>query len=348
MDKIHFSFREIDGYQKPFNFVMSAREPGKTTALWTTKIYSKWKINHKPWIYLVRTAVEITEALIDSIFDTNIRKFYDDDIKVRYPKGEFKTGIVDVHVNDVLFFRIVSLSLPLRRIKLAVLKDIGGVAMDEYIIDPKSGEKYIKEEAFKIKEAYSTWRREAKGVLKCYFLGNPYSLFNPLFVSWGVETNKLKRGQFYVGDTYVIQWATLNPLLREKLLKQNPLYAFDEDYKGYALDGEAKNDKGIRLGTLPEGFYLRFVFKISNHYIGLFRNPDSMGDPEYFAKELGEVGKSRTAICFDFADMVDRTALIGNDERMWLARFKNAFRQRLVVFDNISIYYFLEEIYTQL
>lgn len=348
MDNIHFNFREIDGYQKPFNFVMSAREPGKTTSLWTTKIYGKWKENHKPWIYLVRTAVEITEAMIDSIFDTCIRKFFDDDIKVRYPKGEFKTGIVDVYVNDMLFFRIVSLSLPLRRIKLAVLKNIGGVAMDEYIIDPKSGEKYIKEEAFKIKEAYSTWRREADGVLKCYFLGNPYSLFNPLFVAWGVDTGKLKRGSFYVGDTFVIQWATLNPLLREKLLRDNPLYAFDEDYKGYALDGEAKNDKGIRLGKIKDGFFLRFVFKISNKYIGVFQNPDPLGDPTYFAKEVDSFGKDRTAICFDFADMVDRTALIGTDERFYLARFKNAFRQRMVEFDTISIYYFLEEIYTQL
>ena len=348
MDNIHYNFREIDGYQKPFNFVMSAREPGKTTNLWVTKIYGHWKKEHKPWIYLVRTAVEITEALIDSIFDANIRKFTDDELRVKYPKGEFKTGIVDVCVNDMLFFRIVSLSLPLRRIKLAVLKDIGGVAMDEYIIDPKSGEKYIKEEAFKIKEAYSTWRRESKGILKCYFLGNPYSLFNPLFVAWGVETNKLKRGCFYVGDTFVIQWATLNPKLREKLLKQNPLYAFDEDYKGYALDGEAKNDKGIRVGTLKEGFFLRFVFKISNHYIGLFRNPDPLGDPDFFAKEVDVVGKNRTAICFDFADMVDRTMLIGSEERLWLARFKTAFRLRRVEFESISIYYFLEEIYTQL
>ena len=51
--------------------------------------------------------------------------------------------------------------------------------MDEYIINPKSGERYGKDEAFKIKEAYTTWRRECDGVLKCYFLANPYSLYNP-------------------------------------------------------------------------------------------------------------------------------------------------------------------------
>lgn len=349
MDDIHFNFRAVDGYGKPFVFVMSAREPGKTTALWTTKIYKSWKKDKKPWIYLVRTVVEITDALIDSIFDTNIRKFYDDDIKVTYNKGEFKSGILDVFVNKELFIRIVSLSIQLRRIKLAVLTNIGGVAMDEYIIDPKTGEKYVKQEAFKIKEAYSTWRRESEGVLKCYFLGNPYSLFNPLFVQWGVDTSKLRRGSFYVGDQFVIQWATLNPLLRERLLKENPLYAFDEDYKGYALDGEVKNDKNIPLGKLPDNFSLRFLFKIEGVTIGIFQNQDPLASPRYHAKEMRDYSsKYRNAICFAFEDMVERTALIGLEDRFILNRFKEAFRQRLVSFESIPIYYYLEEIYTKL
>ena len=347
LDNLHYNFREIDGYNKAFNFVLSARECGKTTSAWI-KIYSQWKKTKKPYIYLTRTAVEINEALIDSIFDTNIRKFFDDDLKVKYNKGAFKDGIVDVFVNNELFFRIVSLSIPLRRIKLAVLKNIGGVFMDEYVIDPKTGEKYIKEEAFKIKEAYTTWRRESEGILKCYFVGNPYSLFNPLFVSWGVDTAKLKRGSFYVGDSFVIQWATLNPLLREKLLKENPLYEFDEDFKGYALDGEAKNDKNIRLGEKPENFRLRFVFRISGKILGVFQNNGVSLDPRFFVGFIDDYSKARTAFAFDFDELIERTALVGMDERFALSRFKDAFRNRSILFENVSCYYFIEEIYTKL
>ena len=348
LDDLHYSFRKIDGYNKPFNFVISARECGKTTSAWVTKVYSSWRRTRKPFIYLTRTAVEINEALIDSIFDTTIRKFADDKLEVSYNKGAFKDGIVDVFVNGEIFFRIVSLSIPLRRIKLAVLKNIGGVLMDEYIIDPKTGEKYIKEEAFKIKEAYTTWRRESDGVLKCYFLGNPYSTFNPLFVAWGVDTRKLKRGEIYVGDSFVIEWATLHPLLREKLLRDNPLYEFDEDYKGYALDGVPKNDAKIRLGAKPDGFRLRFVFRIAGKILGVFWNSKVGEDPRYFVSEIEEYGRDRTAFAFDFDELLERTALVGLEERFALARFKDAFRERSVVFESVVVYYFIEEIYTKL
>lgn len=347
LDDLHYNFRKIDGYNKAFNFVLSARECGKTTALWV-KAWTQWKKTHKPYIYLVRQSVEITEALIDSIFDANIRKFFDDEFVVTYTKGEFQTGIVDVRVDNAVFFRVVSLNIQLRRIKLAVLKNIAGVIMDEYIIDPRTGEKFLKEEAFKIKEAYTTWRREADGILKCYFVANPYTLYNPLFVAWGVDTRKLKRGEFYVGGSFVIEWATLNPKLREKLLRENPLYEFDEDYKGYALDGDAKNDKKIRLGTKPENFRLRFVFRVGGQVIGVYQNNAPIDDPRYFVEYIEGYGKNRTAFAFDFDELVERTALVGVDERMLLARFKNAFRERAIVFADVPVYYMIEEIFTKL
>lgn len=348
LDNLHYNFRAIDGYNKPFNFVISARECGKTTSAWV-KVYTQFKRTHKPFIYLTRTAVEINEALIDSIFDTIIRKFFEEDeIKVRYNKGAFKDGIVDIFLNGEIFFRIVSLSIPLRRIKLAVLKNIGGVLMDEYIIDPKTGEKYIKEEAFKIKEAYTTWRREAEGILRCYFMGNPYSLYNPLFVAWNVDTRQLRRGSFYVGENFVIEWATLHPELRAKLLQDNPLYQFDEDYKGYALDGEAKNDKKIRTGSKPDNFRLRFVFRLEGKVLGVFQNNNPIEDPRYFVDFIDYYSKDRTALAFDFEELVERTALVGMDERVMLARFKNAFRARSIVFASVPVYYLIEEIYIKL
>ena len=162
-DNIHWSWRPIDGYNKPFNFVMSPREPGKTDSTWWEKIYCPWCEKKTPWMYLVRQSIEITEAMIQDIEDT-LNKWSVEEIKFQYTKGNFKDGIVDVKINGELFFRIVSLNIPLRRIKLAKIPNIGGVFMDEYIINPKMDEKYIKGEAFKIKEAYTTWRRSYDGL----------------------------------------------------------------------------------------------------------------------------------------------------------------------------------------
>lgn len=349
-DKFHFTWRRVDGYNKPFNFAMSPREPGKTDSTWWEKIYCSWYTKKTPWMYLVRQSIEINDAMIQDIEDT-LNKWSIDKIELHYNKGTFKDGIVDVKINDELFFRIVSLSIPLRRIKLAKIPNIGGVFMDEYIIDPRTGEKYQPNEAFKIKEAYTTWRRsyEGKGFLKCYFCGNPYSLFNPLFVDWNVDINALRKGEVYVGDTFCIEWAMLHPKLKELLLKKNPLYQFDEQYNQYALEGTAINDSNIRVGERPLSYSLQFVLRYQNKNIGIFKNNfiEDMCD-KYYCEFIDAVSSRRTIYCFDFADMVDRTILLSLDEREKLQRFKEAIRKRLVVFKDINVYYFIEEIYKNL
>lgn len=352
-DNLHYSFRPIDGYNKAINIVISPREPGKTTSMWMDKIYLPWKKNHKPWIYLVRQAVEIDDALIESIFSTNMNKFTDDDLKPIYKPSTFSNGIVDIFLEvnkeKILFVRIVSLNIKMYRIKKAILRNIAGVFMDEFIINPQFAEKYLPKEFERLQEAYSTWRREADGVLKMYFCGNPYSLFNPLFVGLKVDISKLKRDSFYVGDSFVIHWAILTPELKAKILEENPFYKFDEEYSNYAVDGQAVNDSNIKLGTLPRNFYLSFVIKINRKYVGIFQNNyiDDMED-KFFCKFLDEVSARRTIYCFEFEEMLERSILVSIDERMKLQRFKEAMRKRLVSFEDINVYYYCEEVYKNL
>ena len=345
LDNLHYDFREIDGYNKAFNFILSPRELGKTSMFWLKKIYFGWKKDKRPFIYFVRTSVEISVALIESISDVIINKFTDDNVVFEYNKGTFKDGITDIKIKGEVFFRIVSLSIPLRRIKLAVLKNIKGVLMDEYIIDPKTQEKYIPNEAFKIKEAYTTWRRECSGILKIYILANPYSLYNPLFLDWNVDVNKLRKNQFYVGNDFVIHWAVLSPQLREHLLEVNPLYQFDEDYSDYALEGSAINDKNIKLGIQPPNYSLKFVIKMDKNYIGIFRNDNFIDDDRYFVKLLDEVSAKRTIYCFDFASMVERSQIMSLDDRSRMNYFKDALRKRQVIFEDVNSYYLTEEVY---
>ena len=345
LDNLHYDFRAIDGYNKPFNFILSPRELGKTSMCWLKKIYLKWRQDKKPWIYTVRKSVEITEALINSIADTIINKFTDDNIKFRYTKGTFKEGISDIYIGKDLFFRIVSFSIDLQRIKKAVLKNIGGVLTDEYVINPKLNEKYVKGEATIIKEAYTTWRREAEGVLKWYILGNPYSLFNPLFLYWKVDTNRLKLNDFYVGDTFVIHTPLIPEELKAKLLELNPLYKFDEEYMMYALLGQAMNDKNIKLGKQPQGFSLKFTFKIEDKYIGIFQANEYKDGDRFFCRFIDIISAKRITYCFDFEDMIERCQLLSMDDRFKLGRFKDALRRRLVSFEDINVYYMIEEVY---
>lgn len=351
LDKLHYDFREIDGYNKPINFVISEREPGKTTMAWNQKVYRPWIKSHKPWLYLVRNQNEITDDLIDGIA-LPINKF-NDEVHLLYSRNNLESPICDVFIEvegkRVLFIRILALSTKLRKIKLSLIPNIGGILMDEYIIDPKSGEKYLKGEDMKIKEIYTTYRRESEGTLKMYFLGNPYSLYNPVFLWLGVDTKKLKPGAIVVGDQYVVQCYRMKEELRQKILEANPLYKFDEAYKMYAFDGLAVNDMNIRLGSFPPNYQLKFVVRINNVNIGIFKN-DFFADKEdrYYCKEVKAFSSDRSIFAFDFTDVIEKSILVGVDERRRLANFKNAFRKRQIVFSNINVYYLIEEVYYNL
>ena len=379
-DNIHMSWRVLDGFNKWLNFYFSPREPGKTDTTWWEKIYTNWVENKKPWIYFVRQNVEISEAVIDDIQNT-INIWAIEPIELQYTKSSFKDGICDVKIEGKLFFRIVSLAISLRRLKLAKIPDCGGIFMDEYIINPKVNEKYQQDEWFKIKEFYTTQKREyhGKGVLKIFMTANPYTLFNPVFVGLDVDISALRKDEYiqdgdelveydfprdgikfkeykyklihhvYVGQEYAIEWGVLHPVLKRYLLEKNPLYRFDEDYNSYALEGCAVNDSNIKLAKLPKNFYLQFVFRIQGKNVGIFRNNyvDDLKD-DYFVKFLDNVSARRTSYCFDFNDMIERTILISFDERMMFQRFKEAFRKRTISFEDINCYYFIEEIYKNL
>ena len=351
LDNIHYDFREIDGYNKPFNIIISPREAGKTTIAWVKKVYRPWQKTHKPWLYLVRNQNEITDDLIDGI-SLPINKF-NDEVDLIYSRGNLESPICDVFImvdgKKELFIRILALSTKLRKIKLSLIRNIGGVLMDEFIIDPKSGERYLKGEEMKIKEIYTTYRRESDGILKMYFLGNPYSLYNPLFVWLGVDTRRLRPDTIITGEEYVVQCYQIKEELKQKILAENPLYKFDESYKMYAFDGLAVNDMNIRLGSLPPRYQLRFVVRINDTNIGIFKN-DYFVDREdkYFCKEIMGFSNDRQIFTFNFTDVINKSVLVGLDERRRLENFKNAFRKRQVVFSNVNVYYLIEEVYMNL
>lgn len=66
-DKIHYTPRRIDSYNKPFNFITSEREAGKTTSVIAFKLYKAWYHEHRPSIILRRNIVDITETYITDL-----------------------------------------------------------------------------------------------------------------------------------------------------------------------------------------------------------------------------------------------------------------------------------------
>ena len=230
------------------------------------------------------------------------------------------------------------------------------MGMDEFIINPIFKESYLSGEYKKFQEIYNTYQREcrnadnSKRLLKVYFCGNLYSAFNPYFTHLGVKTNELKINNYYRYGNAVIYFAGVSDELRVQILATNPLYEFDETYKNYALEGIAVNDTNIKIGELPQNYKLDMIIAIDGKFLGIYKNYlfTDVKDDRYFIQFIKSFSLKRDVYCFDFSDMIDKSILISNEEKRLFKGLKYAFRNRLISFSEISCYYYLEGIYSQI
>ena len=354
-DNIHYRPRRIDSYNKIFNFIISEREGGKTTAIIANKVYKAWYHRHRPSIILRRQTVDITEVYINDIQDT-INDFLSDKrkIKFEYKKGSISEGIVDVKVNGKPFVRIISMSLPKSRIKSLRYDDPAYIITDEFIVDNRNGEKYLKDEAGKFKEIYNTFLRFAtkhNHTLKCYFCGNPYSVYNPYFIWLNVDLSKIKPGAFIVGHNYAIECYQITEALRQHIKETNPLYEFDDSYTRYAFNGESINDANINIQSKqPEGYKLKYIFRLQNKYLHIYykrmnRDKVSTDFGKYWIADKDTYTGSKNVYSVDFNNLVDGTQLVTSELRQITWRLKEAIGNRDVSYNSISASYLTEAIY---
>lgn len=346
-DDLHFDCKEVDGYNRTWNFIISEREPGKSTLMWK-KIYNAFRSKGQPSIVLRRQAIDITDSWLQDQ-EALLSNFTHSEIKFTFKKSDIKQGVLDVKLCGKLFFRVYALSSPVARFKSGFVKGFRYIMMDEFIIDTMLGEKYEKQEPFKIKELYNTFKRHTDK-LTVYFFGNPYSLYNPFFSEFNVDTTKLKPGVLLAppDQDYVVQAYQMKPELREKILRENPLYKFDDSYKRYAFDGEAIRDANIRLDPEePQNFKLSFVFKLNGKVLGVWKGMDIINDFFYWAKKvpLEQISKRRDVFAFNFNDMEDGVSLAGPKAKQVFMWLRDAIQKRRIVYADIEASYMMEEIY---
>lgn len=363
LDNIHYNTTKIDGPQKPFRCAISEREAGKSTR-WL-QFYDYNYMNDRTILVLRRQIADVTETYVNDI-ENIINKFSYVPVKLIFKKGDLTNGIIDVYVaeyekigdsikyhNKRLFFRVVGMSNPMSRIKSLMLPHIKYMLFDEFICNLRLGEKYLKEEAFKFKEIYNTFQRECPDGLICYFFGNPYSLYNPYFEWWGVDTRKIRPGAYLNGKNYTIECYQLLPELKELILKRNPLYQFDDSYRKYAFDGIAINDANILICDKPNWTKLRFVFKIENEYIGIYTingpQPDNRPYLHFFCEKINwKPDYRRTALCFDLSDSQQNTVMFMPYQKAYTQQLKQSMALNKVGFKDVATSYLMEYLFSKL
>ena len=355
-DNLHIDsdIQKIDGYNKKDNFIVSEREPGKTTLMWKM-IYNAYVNQNRPSIILKRYLTDISESYLEDS-ETLISEFTNQKIKFNYKKADLKSGLLTIRLNESedVFCRIVGLNTNVSRLKSYKLPNVKYFMYDEFICNKRLGEKYLSDEPFRVKELYNTYNREniKNGLpsIKCYYFGNPYSLYNPFFSDKNVKTEKLYPGALISDNDYVIWCYQMKPELKEKILKLNPLYQFDDAYKKYAFDGVAVQDANINIiPAQPEKFKLEYIFKLHNKYIGIYYGYRSEPDIlMYWCKLLNpeEISKRRDIVCFDFGEMANKTVLMNNKTLYY--SFKEAIQYRYIGFATIEESWLVEEIYAEI
>ena len=157
-DNLHIDsdIQKIEGYNKKDNFIISEREPGKTTLMWKM-IYNAYVNQDRPSILIKRYLNDISESYLEDSANL-ISEFTNQKIEFKYKKGDLKSGLLTIKLNDFddVFCRVVALNTNISKLKSFKLKNIKYFMYDEFICNKRLGEKYLEDEPFRIKELYNT------------------------------------------------------------------------------------------------------------------------------------------------------------------------------------------------
>ena len=351
LDNMHYDFSRIDGAQKTFNFIVSAREDGKSTAAHIYKARKAFVEGKRPSIILRRNINDISESYIESVREI-LWKFRRANEKpgLLFKKTTLDTGIVRVYDEETkdLRFMMVGLSKKLGSIKSNVILNPAYIFFDEFIVNTRAGERYLPDEAFKFQEVYDTFYREADVAPKCYFMGNPYSFFNPYFAYYGINP---RNGTFQQGKNWAFEFHELKPELKAYLREHNPQFADEDLYTRYAFGGEAINDINIKIKEKrPQDYSLFCYALILGKTLAIYENNDPWDEENQFWVGIcgSALGKSRDVMAFDFSDLRPGSRLYSLTDKITFERFKRAIQLRQVAFDTLESDYLIEGVYSNL
>lgn len=373
-DNIHLTLQEVDGYNKPDNYLITTRGMGKSTICWA-KVYKEFKEGLCSIIQKNRP-VEVTQMWINDIA-AELNKFrkpsqYCETFKHR--GSNLKDGCLDIDIKDPLFpesmekpmrlCRVICISIDVKRFKSLVLPNAGSIFADEFIPDIRHGEKWLNGYVWRANTLWTTFGRftyETRGAIqKRYWFGNPYSRYiPPLFEQYNIDTTELKPGALLVGDQYVVSLAQPSKELKDLLKKENPsmLNDINKEWQDF-MNGQFTADSNYDICKVqPKGFKLHWVFKICNTYIGVFRKS---GDHEYSWENPREhsywitvlpkdyTTKQHDILAFDFNNFVQGGRLVLSEDKANLACLRTAIAYRRCLFSDTNAASIVETMYTSL
>lgn len=362
-DNLHINYRPLHGYNKTWNAVFCPREAGKTTKLEYEQIFLNIKQGYGTCI-MVRYAKEVSKHTLKACED-RINQFLHDkinfyaDIKIGggMITGSIHFSIYQNHLRLPGEGLLVWIGLDEQILKKMYLKEPRWLIMDEYVLNPQSGEKYCKNEMHKILMLHGTLSRycHKSQKLKTFLIGNAYTKFTPFIEYFKIDINKLKEGAIISGDNFVVWCYQLKDELKHKLELLNPNYKYDDLYRRFALEGKAIYDEGrinVCDNVLPK-FKIDYVIltideNFKKKYLGVYYNSGNKQSDLYFIiKEINENNikylKNKAFYSFGFKDMEKRCILLNESNKDVLNDLNDALCEGKVGF--VNCFYYINDIF---
>lgn len=350
-DDIHIDYSPIDGRDKPINEIIAARHEGKTATFMGRKVFPLWKKTGSPVVLLFRNAVDVTPSSIQFYCDL-FNPFVPESEQVHLivPEAKCQDGIVSCKDkrSGKVFCHAVALAKKEATLKKTAFPGVRYVLFDEYEINPKNGESYLKNEWSKFQAYFDTQRKISDA--RAYFLTNPYSRANPLHRGLGIDSSRVKPGEMVVGSNYAVWFKKMDPRLVEKLKKENPLFDENGAYGSWAFSGDFAQDDLSQIMPMGPGYALSGEIVYFGERFGVYKLQDLArlgAQPYYFFKKEKDRGNARRSFAFDFDDLVVNSTLYDKKSRVF-AGLKGAGAMREVGFDSVESMAAFREIFDYL
>ncbi len=334
LDDMHCDFSAIDGLERTFNFVLAGRHDGKTTTFLMRKAWPAFLKEGMATVLLFRQINTVNEYTI-RYYETLMNPFLDEPLNLKC-YGE-KSGVMTAMKDKKPFLYAVPLAMKEQQLKQTCFPNVKYIVFDELEINPQKNERYLPSEYQSFETLFGTMSK-VNDRLRFYALSNPYSAYNPYFMAWGVNTRALRIGTMQKGKNWAVWFKELNPKLIAWLKEKDPLFDEKSEYGRWAYGGCFANDRNNHVAPMRGGYRLiqRFIFEGQRFGAYELSEWDNDSLPTYYLKKDKDRGERRTAMAFDFSDMVANTILFTKQDRDSLTRLKRAMKCQDYACDTIE------------
>lgn len=323
----YYSYCEINGYQKLFNFINAPRAIGKTFGLKTELINRTIKKNKKKTIFLTRYGSDIKN-------NTKAFSHYFDDVNEK----AFPNDIIEVKGTAALFNgKEFALFYPLSWAQRA--KYLSWYAFDRIVFDELIAEgvtRYLPNEASILINYFDTVDRR-RGITKFYGMSNSVTVSNPYFDEFGFNLDPLtaQSGFYFPKDknrSAILHYISKDDFYKDVLTGNASEFINtikNTNYGAYALGGKFLLDNYDGIEKLPTGAQYLYTVTDSINFFGVWRSDAS--EKIYITEKTLKDFKTFN---------VDKRFVLGaiNDKHNFaLERLGVAFKHSLLRFETVNI-----------